>query len=654
MLKTDSTANLEEYYKDPVVESWTYVPMGLEMLKTSDPAVYAEIKRKQEALSEEIQEVREYVKVNALKLNLNWAQVETYLEQFLQKFPLALRREVAWDDPSFIFLYLLTKITKPKVIIETGSNIGFSSSFIALAVKENNNNCKFFTIDPYLDYEWKTMSFYEHNEIRKQKINYSKVTGRCAPLAVVPQDLRERIILKNGYSRDVLPGLLKENKTIDMFFHDSDHGYRNIVWECALALSQLSLNGYLLVHDINLNLAFEQMFKAVGGIAVKENLGVFKKTDRNFSLDGNWPMPSENSSRNDREYEERKAILESSPKEIIIQLGGSCNLNCAFCFGRQVNAESGFDGYYRKLEAKIYPYLARAQRIVFKSCGNFFNSSELERMIRWRINCVELNFPEIEKIYYTNGFDLTPEAIDFILNPGGICGREYGVRNILNVLLYASNSKMYKILTRSDEFDGILRRIEHLMRMRQDKKSLKVIFSFLATTLNIEDLPEFIKLAARLGADKVECNYAYIYAPGQKYLSCFFKQKMTNAIFQQAELLAGQLKLDLCLPPKFGQSHYPAPVCCRNPWERITLNACGDILVCNSGLSCQENIEGKSFMDGWNGAYYQDLRKEAAAGGGCAQYCFEANPACVNDFCAHVHYGKSKKPDIDILWADNF
>ncbi|MDP2927950.1 MAG: class I SAM-dependent methyltransferase [Candidatus Omnitrophota bacterium] len=646
--------NLEEYYKDPVTESWTYVAMGMENLKDYDPGRYTQIKEIQALLLPEQNEVAAYIKENSARLGWDWPQIELYTGEFLQKFPLALRKEVVWDDPSFIFLYLLVKLTKPRVVIETGSNIGFSSTFIALAVKENNNDCKFYTIDPYLDYAWKDTSFYERSLLFKQRINPAKISGRCPPLAIVPDDLKEYILLKNGYSRDVLPGLLQEHKAIDIFFHDSDHSYQNKVWECSSVLPQIPHQGYILVHDINQNSAFSQMFGKNGGLAIKEHLGVFKKTDQNYIIDGNWSLPLNNSLLNDQEYESKEIDLKSSPKNIIIQLGGPCDLHCVFCPGRINGEEFSFDNFYRKLEGKISRYLAQAERIVFKSCGNLFNSAEVQRMIDWRANCIELSFPEVEKIYFTNGFDLTQKVLDFIVHPRGICFWRYSVKNTVNILLYASNSRMYKTLTRSDDFCLILKRVEDLVKFRKNRESLKINLMFYASTLNIEDLPEFVRLAANLGVDKVECSYNYIYVPGQKYLSCFFKQKMTNEILEKSGNLANQLKLEVSLPPKFGQLNYPDASCCRRGWDQLILSAKGEILTCDLGISCPENLQENCFMDGWNGPDYQDLRKNLCAGAGCFKYCFIANPACVNDFRAHVIQWGRKDSDIDILWGDNF
>jgi len=51
-----SIMNLEEYYKNPIMESWIYVSGGLKNLKNSDPEMYEAISKKQAMLSFEIEE----------------------------------------------------------------------------------------------------------------------------------------------------------------------------------------------------------------------------------------------------------------------------------------------------------------------------------------------------------------------------------------------------------------------------------------------------------------------------------------------------------------------------------------------------------------------------------------------------------------------
>jgi hypothetical protein len=49
MIKTDRV--LEEYYKNPVMDSWTYVNIGMDNLKAYDPEMYNKIREKQTMLS---------------------------------------------------------------------------------------------------------------------------------------------------------------------------------------------------------------------------------------------------------------------------------------------------------------------------------------------------------------------------------------------------------------------------------------------------------------------------------------------------------------------------------------------------------------------------------------------------------------------------
>ena len=173
-IKNDNIDNAvpDEYYKDPIIESFTYVGMGMDDLKRCDPKSYSGIKEKQSLLLPEISVILTDIKKNAERLGITSSETESCVSQFLQKFPLAIRDAVVWYDVNFIFLYILTMILKPKIVVETGCNVGFSSAFIALAVKENNNGCKFYTMDisELLASRWEDTILIAFNYIKKQKM----------------------------------------------------------------------------------------------------------------------------------------------------------------------------------------------------------------------------------------------------------------------------------------------------------------------------------------------------------------------------------------------------------------------------------------------------------------------------------------------------
>jgi hypothetical protein len=197
-------SEIDACYLDPIVESFTYVSQGMDYLRNHDPSAYYKIKTRQSQQEDETSCILEDIRITAKNLGLSEEEINGHIYQFLQKFPFGLRKWVAWDDVHFVFLYILVKKLKPKVIIETGCNVGFSSSFIALAVKENNNDCKFYTIDASekLAHRWEELGMVALSKQRRQEINMKRLCAMQPPkaLSIAPPDLRERIIFMEGLS----------------------------------------------------------------------------------------------------------------------------------------------------------------------------------------------------------------------------------------------------------------------------------------------------------------------------------------------------------------------------------------------------------------------------------------------------------------------
>jgi MoaA/NifB/PqqE/SkfB family radical SAM enzyme len=277
--------------------------------------------------------------------------------------------------------------------------------------------------------------------------------------------------------------------------------------------------------------------------------------------------------------------------------------------------------------------------------GEYLRLPESEKILEFFDN----SFPHVQKFFSTNGSSLAPWVREKIIN-----GKS---RYTIHVSMHASNAVLHKVMTRMDNFEEIVNSIRHLIASRKSKDKPQINLIFVATTLNIEDLPDFVRFANDLGVDKVICYYNYIYIPAQKYLSCFFKQGLTNKILDEAEDLAGRMNVKIDLPPAFGMANYPKPGICREPFSQIMFDSQGHALPCDASEDCSEILsEGRNFMDIWNGPYYQKLRKSLIDDTSpCFKHCLRANPSCVNDFKSHViHRGNGKNTDINILWGDNF
>jgi len=135
----------------------------------------------------------------------------TELKEELSLYPNGYGQQMTRELPA---LYMITRILKPDVIMETGVSSGASSAYMLQALYDNNKG-KLYSIDLPTD-----------------NLPPGKTTGW-----IVPQHLRSRWKLNIGDSKNLLEPILSEIGEIDCFIHDSLNTYDhmmlefNIVWD---------------------------------------------------------------------------------------------------------------------------------------------------------------------------------------------------------------------------------------------------------------------------------------------------------------------------------------------------------------------------------------------------------------------------------------
>jgi hypothetical protein len=155
-------------------------------------------------------------------------------------------------------IYVMLRIVKPSTVIETGVCSGFSSSFILYALSQNKSG-KLYSID-----------------LPNQP--GQEIAGGREVGWLVPDDLRKDWELIIGSSKEKLPTLVKELKKIDVFYHDSDHSYGNMLFEFNAVWDSIKPDGLLISDDITDNKAFRDFSRLVLGRSVTLfKLGVMRK-----------------------------------------------------------------------------------------------------------------------------------------------------------------------------------------------------------------------------------------------------------------------------------------------------------------------------------------------------------------------------------------
>jgi predicted O-methyltransferase YrrM len=150
-----------------------------------------------------------------------------------RKAKLGLRGAMSRFDAAF--LYALVAHFKPRTVVEVGTHIGMSASFILKAMLDSG---------------------IKDGRLYSVEATPSGITG-----VMIPDDLRDGFHLVSG---DILELAVRDRlpDTIDFFLHDSTHRYSHQLWEFQTFWLRLSPGGILASHDVNLNASFVDFVSA--------------------------------------------------------------------------------------------------------------------------------------------------------------------------------------------------------------------------------------------------------------------------------------------------------------------------------------------------------------------------------------------------------
>ena len=134
-------------------------------------------------------------------------------------------------------LYLGTRATRPRIVVETGPFNGASSAFLLRALEDNGDG--------------RLHSF----DLSEARDALGHPAGR-EPGWLVPDELRHRFNVTLGDTRETLKPALRRLGEIDVFFHDSLHAARHMLFEFRAAWPHLRAGGVLVSDDVFWNPAF--------------------------------------------------------------------------------------------------------------------------------------------------------------------------------------------------------------------------------------------------------------------------------------------------------------------------------------------------------------------------------------------------------------
>jgi hypothetical protein len=172
-------------------------------------------------------------------------------------------------------LYALIRSRRPEKIVETGVCNGFSSAVILSALARNGiGHLHSIDLPEMAGAAGSNQEFWEGKG--GAVIPEDEQSGW-----LVPPHLRDRWTVRLGKSSEMLPPILDELGTIDLFIHDSEHSYENQLFEFQSGFAHLSGRGVLFASDINWSNAFDVFAKEMSDEArpsyVDYSLGIMMR-----------------------------------------------------------------------------------------------------------------------------------------------------------------------------------------------------------------------------------------------------------------------------------------------------------------------------------------------------------------------------------------
>ncbi|NLB35264.1 MAG: hypothetical protein GX817_05560 [Elusimicrobia bacterium] len=330
----------------------------------------------------------------------------------------------------------------------------------------------------------------------------------------------------------------------------------------------------------------------------------------------------------------RNIILSETPSYITIGAHYKCNADCIFCLGGDY-PDFSLEFYKSFFEKKLLDVMRAADHVGFCGMGEVLLMPKLLEFLDY-VNRESL--PDVTKVFTTNGTPLKA-AVREKLTDG---------KYSLIISLHASEPELHDFLLGKKSFDLIIENIKELVALKKKKNSnLHINLVFLMTRHNMDNLPDFIRFASEIGAERVTCGHITIFNIDQLKLSCFLEQDKTNRILDEARKVAEEVSMDISLPLYFGEKD-DSPQICDDPWNFFYTEVQGSVNPCCNAGNHIGYLNEDSFEDIWNGEGYIRLRRgfiEEKPYKWC-RYCARYKKSNINDIRSHVTFRPETRKEI--------
>jgi len=278
-----------------------------------------------------------------------------------------------------------------------------------------------------------------------------------------------------------------------------------------------------------------------------------------------------------------KHEIRTHPSSLIFLMKNACNARCIMCGLSYANNKHTYEITLEKYKRMLNNLeMDKVAQITFSGGGEPLLCKDIIEIIGY----TKEKYPEVELYLFTNGIALSEKF-----------AQEFIKQNFCKIVISinASTAETYHKITRVDSFDRVVSNISNLVLLRNNSQaSTQIQLSFVASILNIDDLPGLITIASNLGADEVSMQYCRFYSRKfnlnsykfdntiDKKYSLFFHRNHSDDVLKEAIRLAQLKERKFIHEPLFSDPPRPKQQCTW-PWTTILIGPQGEIYPCGGG-----------------------------------------------------------------------
>jgi len=302
--------------------------------------------------------------------------------------------------------------------------------------------------------------------------------------------------------------------------------------------------------------------------------------------------------RGNEEHAARAEVTTSLPVKITLQTTDACNLDCPHCQIPKATKKPRMDvRVFERVVEDLFPTLVELHPT---NLGEPFAWPLFERL------CAEMTRHGILLDLTTNGTLLSKERISWLVP----------IARDVKVSFDGATAAVFERLRRGASFDAVCANVRGLaaaLASAPARPSIALQMTLMRS--NFQELPALVRLAAELGAQRVNAYHLFSFSSEMDAESIVNEPAAWPPVLSEALAIGKQLGIELrCAEPSSaGQQAALAEIACHLPWHEAWVDFDGAVLPCHShGGDVAGHLLETPFVDIWNGDLYRQIRRAFA------------------------------------------